>query len=164
MSHPSLAAIKAGYRFMASGATEPVGVKLFEELSLGANFNLCQLARQLWDLVQTMYSRLRELSRKHAGRSRNQLSVPAECPKSPIFALMTPNPRSLAQHCQNACFIVRAVVPPTVPSGAERVRVCLHAGNTVEQIESFVDTVQNWVLKSLQDPPLVDPLARQAKL
>ena len=36
-------------------------------------------------------------------------------------------------------------MPPTIPEGKERVRVCLHAGNTEEEIDSLVRTVQSWL-------------------
>lgn len=38
---------------------------------------------------------------------------------------------------------MRAVVPPTVPT--RRVRVCLHAGNTVEEVERLVGVIDMWV-------------------
>ena len=41
--------------------------------------------------------------------------------------------------------MVRAVVPPTVPDGTERVRICLHAGNTEEQVDNFVQVVKRWI-------------------
>jgi 8-amino-7-oxononanoate synthase len=34
-----------------------------------------------------------------------------------------------------------------VPAGTERVRVCLHAGNTVAQIDKFVECVKQWIIK-----------------
>jgi 8-amino-7-oxononanoate synthase len=34
-------------------------------------------------------------------------------------------------------------VPPTVPT--RRVRVCLHAGNSVEEIDRLVTRVEEWV-------------------
>lgn len=40
---------------------------------------------------------------------------------------------------------MRAVVPPTVPIGTQRVRVCLHAGNTVEEVQRFIDRVGEWI-------------------
>lgn len=73
------------------------------------------------------------------------ISIPAECPESPIVALYTPYPRDLAHHCQSSGYIVRAVVPPTVPDGTERVRICLHSGNTRAQVQSFVSTVKRWI-------------------
>lgn len=43
--------------------------------------------------------------------------------------------------------MVRAVVSPTVPQGTERVRICLHAGNTVEEVKSLVGALQKWCEK-----------------
>lgn len=40
--------------------------------------------------------------------------------------------------------MVRAVVSPTVPLGTERVRICLHAGNTVDELEVLVGALQEW--------------------
>ena len=40
--------------------------------------------------------------------------------------------------------MVRAVVPPTVPEGTSRVRICLHAGNTEEHIERLVARLEEW--------------------
>lgn len=40
--------------------------------------------------------------------------------------------------------MVRAVVAPTVPVGTERIRVCLHAGNTVSEVERLVEALQTW--------------------
>lgn len=44
--------------------------------------------------------------------------------------------------------MVRAVVPPTVPT--RRVRVCLHAGNSVEECDRLVRRVEEWVKVSLE--------------
>lgn len=73
------------------------------------------------------------------------IDAPSKCPESPIIALFTPLPRELAQYCQQVGFVVRPVVPPTVPHGTERVRVCLHAGNTEEQVDNFIETVKRWI-------------------
>jgi 8-amino-7-oxononanoate synthase len=71
------------------------------------------------------------------------LNIPESCPQSPIFSLVTEHPRSLAKHSQEAGFVVRAVVPPTVPT--RRVRVCLHAGNSMKEVENLVTRVEEWV-------------------
>jgi 8-amino-7-oxononanoate synthase len=39
---------------------------------------------------------------------------------------------------------------PTVPAGRERVRVCLHAGNTVEEIDGLVDTFKVWLSQTME--------------
>lgn len=46
---------------------------------------------------------------------------------------------------------MRAIFPPTVPEGTQRVRVCLHAGNTIEQIDNFVTTVREWLVREAQE-------------
>lgn len=34
---------------------------------------------------------------------------------------------------------------PTVKKGSERVRVCLHSGNTIEELEGLVKCVRAWI-------------------
>jgi 8-amino-7-oxononanoate synthase len=126
MSHPSLLAIKLAYNLMQSGQTEP-------------------LVARLNDLITYLYIRLQNLQRSTLGLSPGILVVPSECPNSPIFALRTRQPQSLAKHCQNQGFAVRAVTPPVVPTGTERVRICLHARNEKGEIDQFVACVGEWV-------------------
>ncbi|EPE04435.1 8-amino-7-oxononanoate synthase [Ophiostoma piceae UAMH 11346] len=113
MSYPSLVAIRTVYELMILGKTvAPV--------------------THLWELVTHLHTILLALS---LPPTHPVLRIPQQCPQSPIFFLMTPQPRSLARECQEAGFVVRAIVAPTVPVGAERVRVCLHAGNSFEEVE-----------------------------
>ena len=44
-------------------------------------------------------------------------------------------------------FLVRAVCFPTVPKNAERIRICIHAHNTTEDIDSFVGCVHEFFRK-----------------
>ncbi|KIW98849.1 uncharacterized protein Z519_00512 [Cladophialophora bantiana CBS 173.52] len=130
MSYPSLLAIKTAYEWLKMGKA-----------------NL--LAANLYHLIDHLYTRLQTLAGV-AGESgpvsQTLVTLPTTCPESPIFAILSPYPRSLAAYCQSAGFIVRPVVAPTVPKGTERVRVCLHAGNTVEQIDRFVECVKQWIV------------------
>lgn len=41
---------------------------------------------------------------------------------------------------------MRAIVPPTVPEGTQRVRFCLHAGNTVGEVDDLVARIREWVV------------------
>jgi 8-amino-7-oxononanoate synthase len=41
--------------------------------------------------------------------------------------------------------MVRPIVPPTVPEGTQRVRVCLHAGNSFEDVERLVARIGEWL-------------------
>ena len=127
MSYPSLVAISMAYSWLMHGTADKL------------SSHLDNLIRHLYEQLQTLASLTQSLS------DASILSIPSECPKSPIFALLSTRPRELASYCQTAGFVVRAVVPPTVPEGTERVRVCLHAGNTMEQIDKFVECVAEWI-------------------
>ncbi|RMX74553.1 hypothetical protein D0869_12478 [Hortaea werneckii] len=138
MSYPALAAIRASYQYLEEGKTEI-------------------LAADLKMLIDALHSRLLALQEKldfgseavqdeDCARPGELLRVSRECPQSPIFSVLSAEPKSLAAHCQRSGFMVRGIVPPTVPAGAERIRICLHAGNTVPQIENLVECIRRWVL------------------
>lgn len=42
---------------------------------------------------------------------------------------------------------MRPIVPPTVPEGTQRVRVCLHAGNTVEDVKRLGERIRGWLVE-----------------
>ncbi|KZF26863.1 aminotransferase [Xylona heveae TC161] len=123
LSYPSLASIKAVYRLMKEGQINP-------------------LQSQLWATIRTFHSRLDALAKKSPPQLLRTFD---EAPKSQILALLTSRPRSLAKYCQKHGYIVRAIVPPTVPAGAERVRVCLHASTTEEELEGLLQRIEEWV-------------------
>lgn len=74
-----------------------------------------------------------------------------EMPETPIFAVLSSEPKALAAYCQREGFVVRGIVPPTVPLGTERIRVCLHAGNTVEEIDGLVKCIQAWTVQRMRE-------------
>ncbi|KAF2454957.1 aminotransferase [Lineolata rhizophorae] len=142
MSFPSLAAIRASYRYLEDGKSEI-------------------LSSQLQNLIAYLHERLYELL-SSLEDSTGLISMPMTRPRSPIFSVLTTRPRELAKHCQESGFIVRAVVPPTVPAGKERIRVCLHAGNTKDEIDGFISRLQEWLESRLAEcKPL---MARQSRL
>ncbi|KXJ89005.1 pyridoxal phosphate-dependent transferase [Microdochium bolleyi] len=67
-------------------------------------------------------------------------------PKSPIIPLLTSQPRSLAAFCQQRGLVVRPIVAPTVPEGSERIRICLHAANTEEQVDRLGQAIEEWAV------------------
>ncbi|KAE8149179.1 pyridoxal phosphate-dependent transferase [Aspergillus avenaceus] len=121
LGFPFLACIRTAYELLSEGETKP-------------------LQRKLQQLIMYLRTRLGDL-----GSWDPSVFEVDHFPGSPIFSLRSPLPRQLAATCQKQGFIVRAIMAPTVPSGKERVRVCLHAGNTMEQIDGLVDTVQQWL-------------------
>lgn len=118
---PPLAAASAVYGMMAAGQTTA-------------------LQDRLWARVGAFHDALVQSQDKLRGHVVLEPSPPA----SPIFSLRTYDPRALAAWCQNGACVVRPIMPPTVPDGTQRVRVCLHAGNTAEQIQRLVGLVVGW--------------------
>lgn len=41
--------------------------------------------------------------------------------------------------------MARPIVYPTVPMGRERVRVCIHSGNSREDIGGLVEGIRTWL-------------------
>ena len=64
---------------------------------------------------------------------------------TPIIPIITQQPRQLAKHLNNEGYLVRPICYPTVPKTSERVRICLHAANTFEQVDGLARAVQNWL-------------------
>lgn len=126
MSYPTLTAIKVAYDWLEAGKTE-------------------DLSSHLHYLIRYTYTKLKSLEQLTRSLRYDTFMLPDACPESAIIALMMDEPRQLAEFCQAAGFIVRAVMHPTVPRGTERVRICLHAGNTEHEIDAFVDRVRLWL-------------------
>lgn len=126
MSYPMLTAIKVAYDWLEAGHTNSMSKKLFH-------------------LIDYLHARLKSLTPLIDQLPPGSMSLPETCPESAIFALLMKDPRELATFCQEAGFVVRAVMHPTVPLGTQRVRICLHAGNTEDEIDAFVGRVRVWL-------------------
>jgi len=63
---------------------------------------------------------------------------------TPIIPVLTPYPRPLSAHLRARGLNARPITWPTVPKGRERVRVCLHAGNTREEVQWLVGGMIEW--------------------
>ena len=57
---------------------------------------------------------------------------------------MTPRARALSAHLLAHGINARPISWPTVPKGTDRVRVCLHAGNTRAELDILIDTAIAW--------------------
>ncbi|KAK3346909.1 pyridoxal phosphate-dependent transferase [Lasiosphaeria hispida] len=125
MGPPSLASIRVTYEFLARG---------------GATF----LLHHLRILIQQTHALLLAVGTRQTPPPE-LFRVNAPEPESPIIPVFTSWPRSLARHCQKQGYMVRPIVAPTVPKGSERIRVCLHAGNTLGEVQGLVAAVEAWV-------------------
>lgn len=59
--------------------------------------------------------------------------------------------RKLAQLVQQAGYDVRPILSPTVPTGQERLRICLHANHTHAQLQGLISALAAGI-KQLADP------------
>lgn len=64
---------------------------------------------------------------------------------------MTALPRPLSAHLLTAGLNARPITWPTVPKGKDRVRVCLHAGNTREDVDRLVDGMLAWAHAEMRE-------------
>ena len=126
-----LASIKVTYNFLASDRADA-------------------LRRHLRDITSYAHELLLSICRRTPGASE-LLRVDPVVPRAPILPLLTPRARSLAQHCQDRGLMVRPIVAPTVPEGKERVRICLHAGNSSTHVEELAAAVEEWVRLQIRD-------------
>lgn len=63
---------------------------------------------------------------------------------APIIPLMTPLPRPLSTQLRSQGLNARPITWPTVPKGKDRVRICLHARNTREDVDRLVGEIVKW--------------------
>jgi len=63
---------------------------------------------------------------------------------TPIIPLLTPRARALSAHLLAHGINARPISWPTVPKGTDRVRVCLHAGNTRAELDMLINTAIAW--------------------
>lgn len=125
MGYPLLAAIETAYEYLGGAQVEP-------------HLN------HLRSLIQYAHRLLASLCAA-TQPSRSLFHINEELPTSPIIPLFTLYARSLAQHCQQKGFMLRPIVAPTVPAGQDRVRLCLHAGNTFEEVQGLCKEIEVWV-------------------
>lgn len=59
-----------------------------------------------------------------------------------VAFLGSANVKDIAVALIRAGFALKAIFSPTVPMGAERIRICLHAHNTKEDIDKLVDDIR----------------------
>ncbi len=88
----------------------------------------------------------------HFCRQMQQAAIPGwQSSPTPIQIVVTPgndNTRRAAARLRAAGLQVHPILHPTVPLGAERLRICLHAHNTPAQIDLLINTLQNAITSS----------------
>lgn len=70
---------------------------------------------------------------------------------------MTSHPRPLSSYLLALGMNARPITWPTVPKGKDRVRVCLHSGNTRSDIERLVNGMIQWAEEVLGEREMLIP-------
>jgi 8-amino-7-oxononanoate synthase len=80
-----------------------------------------------------------------AGSSKNIKFLESHSPIQGIVIGDNFKAKALAEHLQQKNFFVRAILSPTVPTGTERLRICLHAFNTTEEVDALLYEVNQFL-------------------
>ncbi len=140
LGYPQLASILAAFQSIRDGTAELAARKTFS--------NARRLVDGFEGVVRSQKAgggrrvalppHLKLTSRGGAERGKEEdfVSWSMEQP-SPIIPLLTADARGLAAHLRANGLLARPICYPTVPRGEDRVRICVHADNTVEDIELF---------------------------
>ncbi|KAK0444623.1 aminotransferase [Desarmillaria tabescens] len=65
---------------------------------------------------------------------------------SPIFPLLTNQSLKLAEYLNSRGYAAQAIPFPVVPRGQERIRVVIHAENTLSDIDIFIGILLDWAM------------------
>lgn len=89
---------------------------------------------------------LRTRLRENIAHFTKSIQSTLSAPGSPIQVLEFPDLvlcKQKAAYLQQAGFAVKAILPPTVPAGSQRLRICIHAFNTPEEIDRLVSLIHD---------------------
>lgn len=86
----------------------------------------------------------------------SEKKMPANFPPnlvSPMHPIATPAAYTLMQHIRGLGYCALAIKYPVVPKGMDRLRICLHGGNTEQEIDQFIDILIAWAKVVAANPP-----------
>jgi len=147
-------ALVVSYILPARCFLELTRLQLAQRLQSNIRFLLLQLHQQLADTPTSII----------------YLPVPAPGPQddidsavelSPIIPLLTPQPHALSAHLRARFGVVaRPIAWPTVPKGRERIRVCVTAGHTLDELLQLARGVGDWTRSHADDGLPVGTMAQ----
>ncbi|EIM91635.1 aminotransferase [Stereum hirsutum FP-91666 SS1] len=129
LPYSNIIALDACFDFMST----PAGDELSQRLQFNARYFEENLRKALTSISPGLLTLPQQ---KNAG-------IPEDL-HSPIFPILTPGSESLATYLNSLGYAARLIPYPVVPKGQERVRVVVHAGNTTEDLDTFISRVMEW--------------------
>ncbi|KAG0041723.1 5-aminolevulinate synthase, nonspecific, mitochondrial, partial [Gryganskiella cystojenkinii] len=116
-SFSNLASVKAAYEMLMAGET-------------------VELVNKVQELIRYFRSNI---------QIPEHMLLPSTSPIQGIVMDGNAKVNALSQELIRAGLNVKPIRFPTVPKGKERVRICLHAHNTIEQVAQLISIVQVWI-------------------
>ncbi|CDO75115.1 hypothetical protein BN946_scf185010.g40 [Trametes cinnabarina] len=136
LSNANIIAAECSFDMLEEGEAEKLSARLLDLSShLITSFRQQLAARRI---PTSLLSLPAHLSTSHP-TSNNPTHLP-----TPIIPVLTPHPRPLSAHLRVRGLNARPITWPTVPKGADRVRICLHSNNTREEVDRLVDAMIEW--------------------
>ncbi|TFK18775.1 PLP-dependent transferase [Coprinopsis marcescibilis] len=152
LSYSNIIAADASFDLLTDGTAGQLSAKL-QDLStyftstLQQRLTVLQIPPKLLSLPQELRIQLPALSPSPPDSSAAPAPASsASIPPSPIIPLLTNHPRPLSAHLRSLDMNARPITWPTVPKGKDRVRVCLHAGNTKSEIDKLIEGAVGWAV------------------
>jgi len=91
--------------------------------------------KQLFELINYFKASIQQL--------KNISFIESNSPIQGIIIADNFKAKALADHLNQKGLFIKAILSPTVPTGTERLRICIHAFNTKEQIDTLVSEIKN---------------------
>lgn len=73
---------------------------------------------------------------------------------SPMHPISTPAATTLMHHLRDLGYSALAIKYPVVPKGMDRLRVCMHGGNTEKEMDQFISVLIEWAKEIVTEPPI----------
>ncbi|EKM57871.1 uncharacterized protein PHACADRAFT_139272 [Phanerochaete carnosa HHB-10118-sp] len=132
LSHANIVAVGCSFDFLENGIAEKLATRLLD-LSIRFIDTLQNLIERN-GIPPSLLSLPPHLTAISLGRSR----------ATPIVPVFTSQPRPLSTYLRLKSMNARPITWPTVPKGLDRVRVCLHSGNSDEEIDALARGMTEW--------------------
>ncbi len=107
-----------------------VSIRVAYEQLLSTNFNPAQLHQLILHFKQSWED------------IDDTKLIDGICPVQSLIIPGSARARNVATQLQRNGFDVRAIIPPSVPVGKERLRISLHMHNTIEQVDQLQQTLK----------------------
>jgi len=135
LSYANVIAVDCSFDMLDNGAAQKLAKKVLEL----STYFVDALRPRLASIPCSVLSLLPHLHDQQPEMSSHHTTLP-----SPIIAVLTAYPRPLSAFLYNRGMNARPITWPTVPKGKDRVRVCLHAGNTWAEVDRLVEAIMEW--------------------